>query len=254
LATISHDLRTPLTGIVGASGVIVENIEQLDKFNIEKLVSDINEEAIWLNSLVENILNMTRISEGKLVIKKNFEVVDDIVYEAISHVKNLAKTKNMVVSMPDEVVTLLVDGKLIVQVIINLLENAIKHTEDHCDTIVGVSIEEYQFMSKETSVGVPNSDTDFGSNYANPDMVLGSKITNNETYSANMATKAGSTKPLIESWAAIEEFATGKTVAELEKVLAESTPGEVVDAVSSSTLVDTHGYIASIVEAAKAAK
>jgi two-component system sensor histidine kinase KdpD len=138
IRAISHDLRTPLTGIVGASGVILDNLEQLDKTNIEKLVSDINEEALWLNNLVENILNMTRIGEGKLLINKNYEVVDDIVYQAINHISNLAKTRNISVSVPEEVVTLLVDGKLIVQVLINLLDNAIKHTQDNCNIFVRV--------------------------------------------------------------------------------------------------------------------
>ncbi|SES63751.1 two-component system, OmpR family, sensor histidine kinase KdpD [Natronincola peptidivorans] len=142
LRAISHDLRTPLTGIVGASGVMLENLDQLDKCNVEKLVSGINEEAIWLNSLVENILNMTRISEGKLVIEKNYEVVDDVVYEAIRHVNNLAKTKNISVSVPDEIVTLLIDGKLIVQVLINLVDNAIKHTQENCSIFVHVYTED----------------------------------------------------------------------------------------------------------------
>ncbi len=140
LRAISHDLRTPLTGIVGASGVILENLEKLDKFNIEKLVSDINEEAIWLSNLVENILNMTRISEGKFILEKNYEVVDDIVYEALRHVKKLLKSKNISVSIPDEVIMLFIDGKLIVQVLINLLDNAIKHTEDDCKISVNVYV------------------------------------------------------------------------------------------------------------------
>lgn len=138
LRAISHDLRTPLTGIVGATGVILENLEQLDKSNIGELVSDINEEAIWLINLVENILNMTRIGEGKLVIEKNHEVVDDIVYEAIRHINTLAKSRSIFVSFPDEVVTLLIDGKLIVQVLINLLDNAIKHTQENCHIFVRV--------------------------------------------------------------------------------------------------------------------
>lgn len=65
LRSISHDLRTPLTGIIGASGVILENIDQLETGIIEKLVLTINDEANWLNNLVENILNMTKIEEGK---------------------------------------------------------------------------------------------------------------------------------------------------------------------------------------------
>ncbi len=124
-------MRTPLTGIVGASGVILENTEQLEKDSIKELVSDINDEANWLNNLVENILNMTRIGEGKLVINKNYEVVDDLVYEALNHVSKTSKKRNINVTIPDQVITILTDGKLIVQVLINLLENAIKHTDDN---------------------------------------------------------------------------------------------------------------------------
>ena len=120
LRSISHDLRTPLTGIIGASGVILENIDQLETGIIEKLVLTINDEANWLNNLVENILNMTKIEEGKLVINKNHEVVDDVVYEAISHVSKLSQKRSFNITVPDEVITVLIDGKLIVQVLINL--------------------------------------------------------------------------------------------------------------------------------------
>jgi peptidoglycan hydrolase-like protein with peptidoglycan-binding domain len=122
------------------------------------------------------------------------------------------------------------------------------------DKIVAVSIDEYQFMAKASNVGVQNSDADFGKNYANQDMVLGSKLVNAATYSANMATKAGSTVSLDKNFNAIEAFAAGKTVAELEKTLSSNTKEQMVDVVSSATLVDTDGYLKAIVAAAKLAK
>lgn len=130
LRGISHDLRTPLTAIVGASGVIAENIEKLDLESVRKLAKDINEESLWLNNLVENILNMTRIGEGKLVIDKQDEVVDDIIDEALRHISGLINNREIEVAFPDEVVSVPMDGKLIVQVLINLLDNAIKHTKE----------------------------------------------------------------------------------------------------------------------------
>lgn len=130
LRGISHDIRTPLTAIVGASGVIIENKDILDSESIQKLVKDINEEALWLNHLVENILNMTRIGEESLVIQKSEEVVDDIINEALSHISGLIDDRNIEISMPDDVIILCVDGKLIVQVITNILDNAIKHTKE----------------------------------------------------------------------------------------------------------------------------
>ena len=124
------------------------------------------------------------------------------------------------------------------------------------DKIVGATIDEYQFLDKATSTGVPNSDTDFGKNYADPNMVLASKMTNADGYSKMMKDKAGSTVSLNDNYAAIEAYVTGKTIAELEAELAknEKTPEKMVDSVSGATLADTYGYVKAFVEAAKAAK
>lgn len=120
------------------------------------------------------------------------------------------------------------------------------------DVIAAAYIDEYQFMSAETAVGVPNSDADFGT-YFPEGQVLASKKVNNEMYSANMA-KAGSTVALADNYAAIEAFVAGKTVAELEAAVAGKSAAEVIDAVSGCTLVDTLGYINGIIEAAKSVK
>lgn len=120
------------------------------------------------------------------------------------------------------------------------------------DVIAAAYIDEYQFMSAETAVGVPNSDADFGG-YFPEGQVLASKKVNTEMYSANMA-KAGSTVALIDNYAAIEAFVAGKTVAELEAFVEGKDAAAVVDAVSGCTLVDTLGYINGIIEAAKSVK
>ncbi|MDP4110009.1 MAG: DUF4118 domain-containing protein, partial [Bacillota bacterium] len=110
LRAISHDLRTPLTGIVGASGLLCDSYESLDPESVKKLLHDINEEALWLVRLVENILNMTRISEGKLKIHKDTEVVDDIVNEALTHVPGLASSGRLSLVLPGNLVSLPMDG------------------------------------------------------------------------------------------------------------------------------------------------
>lgn len=130
LRGISHDLRTPLTAIVGASGVVIDNIDEFDRNTIKRLIRDINEEALWLNNLVENILNMTRIGEGKLVIKKQDEVIDDIIDESLRHISSILSSRDVQVTLPNEVISVPVDGKLIVQVLINLLDNAVKYTKE----------------------------------------------------------------------------------------------------------------------------
>lgn len=124
------------------------------------------------------------------------------------------------------------------------------------DKIVAASIDEYQFLAKEGSVGVPNSDGAFGENYKDPNTVLASKLDNAASYSKNMAEKAGSTVSIDENLAAIEAYVVGKTVAELEEELKanEASPEKMVDVVSGATLADTFGYVSAFVEAAKAVK
>jgi len=121
------------------------------------------------------------------------------------------------------------------------------------DKIVDAIIDDYQIGAAATNVGVPNSDADFGKNFAEG-QVLYSKRVNAEAYSKNMAERAGATIPVDKSMDAIQAYATGKTVAELEKILATTPADKMVDAVSGATLVDTYGYLSAILEAAKTAK
>lgn len=115
--------------------------------------------------------------------------------------------------------------------------------------IVDAMIDEFQMMDAATAVGVPNSDADFGASFPEG-KVLASKRVNAEMYSANMA-KAGSTVAINVNFGFIEDYVTGKTVAELEAELAGATKESMIDAVAGCTLADTHGYVSGLVAAAK---
>lgn len=128
LRSISHDLRTPLTSIAGSSTLITEKYDTLSDETIYNLVKTISYDACWLNQLVENLLNMTRIQDGKLLLKKQKEVVDDILYEALAHVESRKGTHHIQLHLPETIVCVSMDGKLMIQVLINLIDNAIKHT------------------------------------------------------------------------------------------------------------------------------
>jgi len=139
LRSIAHDLRSPLTALTGASTLLSENFTELSDTEKAKLASDISEEMVWLSNLVENILNMTRIGEGNLVLRREEEVVDDVVNEALTHMSRVLKEKKLTVSLPDSVVTLPMDGRLIVQVIVNLLDNAVRHTREGSEIALEVA-------------------------------------------------------------------------------------------------------------------
>ena len=131
LRSISHDIRTPLTSIKGASELIRDSYDKLEQDNIKKLVSDIYDESTWLIKTVQNILDMTRISEGKLTVNKSYESVDDIVNQTLTLVPQFHTSGRLHVSVPDEIVLVPVDGRLFVQVLVNLLDNAYKHSGEN---------------------------------------------------------------------------------------------------------------------------
>lgn len=128
LRAMSHDLRTPLTAILGATATILDHSDVLEKEVKRQLLQDVYEDANWLIHSVENILSITRIDEGKIEIKKNMEAVEEVMGEALSRIKKLSAKHTIRVDLPDDLIMLPMDGTLIEQVLVNLLDNAIKYT------------------------------------------------------------------------------------------------------------------------------
>lgn len=158
LRSVAHDLRSPLTALSGAGNLLADSYNELSDLERRKLASDISEEIVWLTDLVENILNMTRISENKIVLHKQDEVIDDVVGEAVKHTERLLRGRNFKVILPDEIVTVPIDSKLISQVIINLLENAVRHTKSDSSIVLKVEVEDNLKISVEdTGEGIPAS-------------------------------------------------------------------------------------------------
>lgn len=127
LRAISHDIRTPLTGIIGTSEMLVHSIGMNSEESI-KMAEKIKDDAEWLHSLVENILNLTRLEDGEVSLKKDVEAMEEVVAAAISHVLGQGRSCDIEAVIPEEVIMAPMNAKLIEQVIVNLLENAIKHS------------------------------------------------------------------------------------------------------------------------------
>lgn len=136
LRAISHDLRTPLSGIMGTSEILMDmTVDDQGKYELAK---SIYKDADWLRSLVENILNLTRLQEGKLVLNKELEAVEEIVGSALNHFSRRSPEYEIKVIIPDTLLLIPVDAKLIVQVLINFLDNAIKHTKPNNEIMIQV--------------------------------------------------------------------------------------------------------------------
>lgn len=128
LRSVAHDLRSPLTALYGASCLLSEDNEQLQPWERQRLARHMTEEILWLTDMVENILHMTRIGQDGLRPQVSLESVDDLIGEAIRHVRPLLGERRISVSLGEPVVMVPADGRLIVQALVNLLENAVRHT------------------------------------------------------------------------------------------------------------------------------
>ena len=128
LRSISHDLRTPLTSIAGNAGMLLSDLEKLDKDTVRQMCADIYDDSAWLTNLVENLLAVTKIEEGRMKLQKQPHLVEEIVTEALQHVSRKLAEHTLTVHHEDELLLAKCDARLIIQVIINLVDNAIKYT------------------------------------------------------------------------------------------------------------------------------
>ena len=129
LRSVSHDLRTPLASIMGASSAMLENAD-LSKADRETLLSEISKDAQWLIRITENILSITRCSGDNVTLRKEEEVLEEIIGSAIVKFKKNHPDMNIRVSRPKEILLVPMDAMLIEQVIINLFENVTAHAAD----------------------------------------------------------------------------------------------------------------------------
>ena len=128
LRSISHDLRTPLTSISGNASNLLSNGDLFDAKTKEQMYTDIYDDAMWLINLVENLLSVSRLEDGRMNLHISTELVDEVVAEALRHINRKSVDYHLQVQSNEEYLLAQIDAKLIVQVLINLIDNAIKYT------------------------------------------------------------------------------------------------------------------------------
>ena len=127
LRSVSHDLRTPLTTIIGSTSAVLENFDKFSDDVKRDLIGQVREDAQWLMRLVENILSITRMKNGPVHIKKSPEAAEEIAAEAVSKFRARFPQTHVSVSVPPELVMVPMDAVLVEQVLTNLMENAVLH-------------------------------------------------------------------------------------------------------------------------------
>ena len=159
LRAISHDLRTPLTSISGNASNLLSNYEKLDEETRLQVFTDIFDDSQWLISLVENLLSVTRIEEGRMNFNMSVQLMDEVIDEAMKHINRKGAEHNITVECRDELLLARMDAKLIIQVIINLVDNAVKYTPVGSDiTITAENIEDFVSVRvADNGSGIPDS-------------------------------------------------------------------------------------------------
>lgn len=158
LRSISHDLRTPLTSISGNAGVLLDSGNKLSNERKVEIYSDIYTDSMWLIDLVENLLSITRIENGNIHINKEAELINEIVLEAMHHISKDSADHIIQLNLSDDYIFVKIDARLIMQVIINIVNNAIKYTAKG-STIMITTKKVNQLLSLEISddgEGIPD--------------------------------------------------------------------------------------------------
>lgn len=126
LSSVSHDLRTPLAVVTGAASTLLE--ENLAESDRKELTGSILSEADRLNRLVQNLLDMTRVESGKLEVKKQWLPLEEVIGSALVRAERLIGARDVTTKLPEEMTLVPIDSLLIEQVLLNLIDNAVKHT------------------------------------------------------------------------------------------------------------------------------
>lgn len=137
LRSISHDLRTPLTSISGNASNLLSNGPLFDAKTKEQMYADIYDDAMWLINLVENLLSVSRLEQGRMNLHLTTELIDEVVAEALRHINRKRAEYHFHVQSSDDYLLAQMDAKLIVQVLINILDNAMKYTPPGSDIEIG---------------------------------------------------------------------------------------------------------------------
>ena len=160
LRSISHDLRTPLTSISGSAGLLADQGDSLSPEQRHKLYADIHSDSLWLLSTVENLLSVTRMEEGRMALHLKPELLSEVVGGAMQRLEKYSSTHHLRVEQEDDLLMARIDARLILQVLTNLIDNAVKYTPPGSEIAVRTLRRDGMVVVEvaDTGPGIPDAD------------------------------------------------------------------------------------------------
>ncbi len=162
LKSLSHDLRTPLTTIQSGAGFLIDSFDKLNPETIKSLLADIDFESSQMAQFIENLLNMTRVRSNKLLVGKKRELIDDVLANVKSRMLHHLQNHELQIASKEELLYFHVDSSLILQVFINLIDNAIKHSGDGSTITIDYEQNDTGTLFKvvDNGIGIQESDSE----------------------------------------------------------------------------------------------
>jgi len=142
LRSISHDIKTPLTSISAGSSFLLESYETIPADERLGILSDIYDESVYLADFVNNLLNLTKLESNQLAVAKGHELVEEILTEVYQRVKKRLGRHRLTIENGADGLFVDADRQLLIQVLVNLVDNAIKHTRPDCSIRIACRAEQ----------------------------------------------------------------------------------------------------------------
>jgi two-component system, OmpR family, sensor histidine kinase KdpD len=161
LNSLSHELRTPIATIIGASDNLITANGNLSEHNKKNLLSEISVASLRLNQQVQNLLNMSRLESGTIQLKKDWCDISELIYKTIDRLGEYSKHHVLNVELPDNLPLFRLDDGLLEQVLYNLIFNAITYTPDASIITIKAACNEHTYCLitiEDSGKGFPESE------------------------------------------------------------------------------------------------
>jgi len=142
LASISHDLRTPLSVIAGAASVLAQRSNNLDPEERQRLALSMESKARDMSALISNVLDLMRFESGRFSLHRDWQTLDDLIGMALSRVSGRLEPRRLELRLPDDLPPVHVDANLIVQVFANLFDNVAKYTGPKTQVVISATVDD----------------------------------------------------------------------------------------------------------------